>query len=79
MITREEIIKFAKNSDLHCHVSLKQEHGLVIEDLTHFAQAIYRKAIEDAAVVVLESGFKSNGVPAYESIAEKVRKLGETK
>ena len=32
-------------------------------------------ALEEAAQCLLEAGYRSNGIPAYESLAERIRKL----
>jgi hypothetical protein len=38
-MTREDIIRMAREAELHCHVKLT-EHGLIIEDLQYFANLV---------------------------------------
>jgi hypothetical protein len=38
-MTRDDIIRMAREADLHCHMKLT-EHGLEIEDLEHFAELV---------------------------------------
>ena len=38
-MNREDIIRMAREAELHCHMKLT-EHGLVTEDLEHFAALV---------------------------------------
>ena len=38
-MTRDDIIRMAKEAELHCHMNI-EEHSLAIEDLEHFAALI---------------------------------------
>lgn len=38
-MTREQVIAWAHEAELHCHVKLT-EHGLIIEDLQYFANLV---------------------------------------
>ena len=38
-MTRDDIIRMAKEAELHCHMNLT-EHSLAIEDLEHFAALV---------------------------------------
>lgn len=38
-MNREQVIAWAKEAELHCHVKLT-EHGLIIEDLQYFANLV---------------------------------------
>lgn len=43
--------------------------------LKRFAELVRAEAFEEAAKAVLDAGFKSNGVPAYEFIAKRIEGL----
>ena len=38
-MTRDDIIRMAKEAELHCHINI-EEHSLAIEDLEHFAALV---------------------------------------
>ena len=38
-MTRDDIIRMAKEAKLHCHMNI-EEHSLAIEDLEHFAALV---------------------------------------
>jgi hypothetical protein len=38
-MTRDDIIRMAKEAELHCHMNI-EEHSLAIEDLEHFAALV---------------------------------------
>ena len=44
-------------------------------DVLAYGQQCREAALEEAAQCLLEAGYRSNGIPAYESLAERVRKL----
>jgi hypothetical protein len=44
-MTPKNILKMAREADLHCHVKLN-ENGLVMEDLEHFAGLAYIKGYD---------------------------------
>ena len=54
-MNREEIIRMAREAELHCHVKLT-EHGLIIEDLQYFANLVATAEREACAKVVEELG-----------------------
>ena len=45
------------------------------EQMREYGQQCREAALEEAAQSLLEAGFRSTGIPAYESLAERVRKL----
>ena len=60
----------------------KKHHDPVYDDIYFtedqikaYGQQCREAALEQAALSLLNAGFKSNGIPAYESLAERVRKL----
>ena len=61
-----QLAAFASTQVLHCaHNDLVQAYG----------QQCREAALDEAAQSLLEAGFRSTGIPAYESLAERVRKL----
>lgn len=42
--------------------------------LEQFAAKVRNQALEDAAELVLNAGYKSNGISAYENIADAIRR-----
>jgi len=67
-MTRDDIIRMAREAELHCHVKLT-EHGLIIEDLEYFANlvaAAEREAIIDIVAfhggsVEIEAAIRARG------------------
>lgn len=67
-MTRDDIIRMAREAELHCHVKLT-EHGLIIEDLQYFANlvaAAEREAIIDIVAfhggsVEIEAAIRARG------------------
>ena len=49
-MTREQVIAWAKEAELHCHIKLT-EHGLIIEDLQYFANLVAAAEREACAKV----------------------------
>ena len=49
-MNREQVIAWAKEAELHCHVKLT-EHGLIIEDLQYFANLVAAAEREACAKV----------------------------
>ena len=50
-MNRDDIIRMAREAELHCHVKLT-EHGLIIEDLQYFANLVAAAEREACARVV---------------------------
>lgn len=72
-MTQDEIVKLAREAELHCHVKLT-EHGLIIEDLQYFANLVATAEREACAkaVEVFDRTFQTGGV-----IAHAIRARGE--
>ena len=47
-MTRDDILRMAREAELHCHMKLT-EHGLVVEDLEHFAALVAAAALAEQA------------------------------
>ena len=45
------------------------------DQMREYGKQCRETALEEAAQSLLEAGFKSTGIPAYESLAERIRKL----
>ena len=57
-----------------------QSHGTTLlgykeEKLMKWGNKCRDAALEEAAQCLLEAGYRSNGIPAYESLAERIRKM----
>jgi len=77
-MNRDEIIRMAREAELHCHVKLT-EHGLIIEDLQYFANLVATAEREACAKVCdrmpdLVDGWRAN-LPS--DCAAAIRARGE--
>lgn len=72
----DRIIELAKQAGC---VSLHEDGDSTLmftqKTLQRFAELVRAEAFEEAAKAVLDAGFKSNGVPAYEFIAKRIEGL----
>lgn len=50
-------------------------HAWTESQMKEYGQACRDAALEEAAQLMLEAGFRSTGIPAYERFAERIRKL----
>ena len=58
--------------------SLEQACGfeaLHYKEALIYGQQCRETALEEAAELLLNAGFRSTGIPAYEALAERIRKL----
>ena len=49
------------------------------DQMKAYGQQCREAALEEAAQCLLEAGYRSNGITAYESLAERIRKLKNDK
>ncbi len=68
-MNREDIIRMAREAELHCHMKLT-EHGLVTEDLEHFA-ALVAAAEREACAKVCDDKWIYTASPS--EMAEYIR------
>jgi hypothetical protein len=71
-MTRDDIIRMAREAELHCHVKLT-EHGLIIEDLQYFANLVAAAEREACANACEAKGMVKGG----EVFAARIRARGE--
>ena len=71
-MTRDDIIRMAREAELHCHVKLT-EHGLIIEDLQYFANLVAAAERAACANVCEAKGMVKGG----EVFAARIRARGE--
>ena len=67
-MNREDIIRMAREAELHCHMKLT-EHGLVTEDLEHFAALVAAAEREACAKVCDEVGNRDSDNHAWDAAA----------
>jgi hypothetical protein len=71
-VNRDDIIRMAREAELHCHVKLT-EHGLIIEDLQYFANLVAAAEREACANACEAKGMVKGG----EVFAARIRARGE--
>jgi len=70
-MTRDDIIRMAREAELHCHVKLT-EHGLFTEDLEYFANLV-ASAEREACAKLCDGWTHADG----DACAEAIRARGE--
>lgn len=68
-MTDEQINQWAKDSGMSALSLIDVGH------LRNFAKLVRNAALDEAKADLLEAGFKSTGVPAYEGLAERIERL----
>ena len=71
-MTPDRITELAKQAGFYLgeHIVSSSPSGF-----QRFAELVRAEALDEAAKAVLDAGFKSNGVPAYEFIAKRIEGL----
>jgi hypothetical protein len=78
---REKGINFYALPDDYCDTfdlprgTICRQENVALEQVIAIAHKVRVATLEEAAVIVMESAYRSNGTSSYEHVAQKIRSL----
>ena len=73
-MTDEQLTQWATEAKL-ADMGLNPENVFVQNMVRRLAKLVRNAALDEAKANLLDAGYKSTGIPAYESLAERLERL----